>query len=164
MENTLPTFQIQLKLFLTNPILLSCFFSWLGAQFVKTAINLIYGKVHSFTELLELMFWRTGGMPSSHSALVSSLCTTIGFRNGMHSDIFVLALALFFITIRDSFGVRRASGLQAKKINELGNLLKDQKTIEDYKSIKEVNGHTPMEVICGCIFGFFVGLSFSLLK
>lgn len=164
MEKTLPTIGLQFKLFFSNPVFISCFFSWLGAQFLKTAINLIYGRVHSFGELIELMIWRTGGMPSSHSALVATLCTTIGFRNGIHSDIFIFSLAFFFVTIRDAFGVRRSSGIQARKINEIGKKLKDKEIMDDYKSIKEVNGHTPMEVICGCIFGFFVGLAFSLLK
>lgn len=158
------TFTQQFILFLHNPILLSCVFSWLGAQFLKAAIRLIYGRIHSFTELIEVMFWRTGGMPSSHSALVTSLCITIGLRHGIHSDLFVFSLCFFLVVIRDAFGVRRSSGLQAKKLNEIGNELKDNKVIENYKAIKEVDGHTPMEVLCGCLLGFFVGLSFSLLK
>lgn len=158
------TFTQQFIQFLHNPILLSCVFSWLGAQFLKAAIRLIYGRIHSFTELIEVMFWRTGGMPSSHSALVTSLCVTIGLRHGIHSDLFVFSLCFFLVVIRDAFGVRRSSGLQAKKLNEIGNELKDNKVIENYKAIKEVDGHTPMEVLCGCLLGFFVGLSFSLLK
>lgn len=154
----------QFFLFLQNPVLLSCIFSWLGAQFLKAAIKLIYGRIHSFAELLEVMVWRTGGMPSSHSALVTSLCTTIAFRHGLNSDIFIFCLCFFLVVIRDAFGVRRSSGLQAKKINELGNELNKKNVIDSYKSIKEVNGHTPMEVLCGCLLGFFVGLSFSLLK
>ena len=142
---------------------MSCVFSWIGAQFIKTAINLIYGRIHSFGDLIETMLWKTGGMPSSHSALVTSLCTTIGIKHGINSDLFVFALAFFLVTIRDAFGVRRSSGLQAKKINELGTELGDKKLIDDYKKIKEVNGHTPMEVLCGCLVGFFVGLAFSLL-
>ena len=157
------SFLEQFSLFLRNPILQACIFSWLGAQFIKAAIKLIYGNIHSVGELLEVMIWRTGGMPSSHSALVTSLCTTIGFRDGLHSDIFMLSLCFFLIVIRDAFGVRRSSGLQAKKLNEIGKELADNKTIEKYESLKEVNGHTPMEVICGCIFGFFMGLAFSLL-
>lgn len=163
MNTILPSFKEQIYLFFRNQVLLSCIFSWLGAQFIKTAINLIYGRIHSLGELFEMMIWRTGGMPSSHSALVTSLCTTIGFRDGLHSDIFMLSLCFFLIVIRDAFGVRRSSGLQAKKLNEIGKELTDNKTIEKYESLKEVNGHTPMEVICGCIFGFFMGLAFSLL-
>lgn len=154
----------QLILFLQNPIFQAAIFSWLGAQFIKAAIKLIYGKIHSIGELLEVMIWRTGGMPSSHSSLVTSLCTTIAFRHGFHSDFFIFSLGFFLVVIRDAFGVRRSSGLQAKKINEIGNELKDKNIIENYKPIKEVDGHTPMEVLCGCLLGFFVGLSFSLLK
>lgn len=160
----LPSFREQFKLLLLNPILLSCIFSWLGAQFLKSAINLIYGRIHSISELLETMIWRTGGMPSSHSALVTSLCTTIAFRHGLDSDLFVFSLCFFLVVIRDAFGVRRSSGLQAKKLNELGTELQENKTIKNYTKIKEINGHTPMEVICGCLVGFFVGLAFSLLK
>lgn len=158
------TIREQFKLFLVNPILLSCVFSWIGTQFLKTAIYLVYGKIHTFPDLLETMFWKTGGMPSSHSALVTSLCTSIAFKHGIGSDIFVFSLAFFLVTIRDAFGVRRSSGLQSKKLNELGSQLKEKKLIDDYKKIKEVNGHTPMEVLCGCLVGFFVGLAFSLLK
>lgn len=158
------TFREQFKLFLSNPIFLSCVFSWIGTQFLKTAIYLIYGKIHSFGDLLETMFWKTGGMPSSHSALVTSLCTTIAFKHGISSDLFVFSLAFFLVTIRDAFGVRHSSGLQSQKLNELGTQLKEKNVIEDYKKIKEVNGHTPMEVICGCLVGLFVALAFSLLK
>lgn len=154
----------QIRLFFTSPIFLACMFSWLSAQFLKTIINLIYGRVHSFSELLQYMFWKTGGMPSSHSALVASLATTIGFRNGISSDIFMLSMAFFFVTIRDAVGVRRASGIQAKKINDLGKELEKKEIIEKYKSIKEVNGHTPLQVMFGCLLGFLVGLAFSLLK
>ena len=158
------SFMQQFILFLHNPILLSCIFSWLGAQFLKAAIKLIYGRIHSLPELIEVMLWRTGGMPSSHSALVTSLCTTIAFRHGLHSDLFIFALCFFLVVIRDAFGVRRSSGLQAKKINEIGNELKEKNVIDNFKSMKEVDGHTPMEVLCGCLLGFLVGLSFSLLK
>lgn len=66
------------------------------------------------------------------------------------------------VTIRDALGVRRASGLQARKLNELGNELSDKNMI-DYKPIKEILGHRPMEVIFGAILGFFIGLGFAVL-
>lgn len=158
------SFTQQFILFLHNPIFLACIFSWLGAQFIKAAIKLIYGRIHSLTDLLEVMFWRTGGMPSSHSALVTSLCVTIAFRHGLHSDMFIFSLCFFLVVIRDAFGVRRSSGIQARKLNEIGNELKEKEIINNYKALKEVDGHTPMEVLCGCLLGFLVGLSFSLLK
>ncbi len=152
----------QIRLFFSNPVLLSCIFSWLCAQMIKTFIKLFSGKVHSVKELFELMFWRTGSMPSSHSSLVSTLCTTIGFHSGIDSDVFILSLGFFLITIRDAVGVRRANGIQAKMLNKIGNTLA-QKEIIDFKPIKEVQGHTPAEVAIGCLLGFFIGLAFSVL-
>lgn len=154
----------QLKLFLTNSTFLAGIVSWFCAQFIKTLINIIGRKVRSPGELIELMFWRTGGMPSSHSALVTSLCTTVAFKNGLNSDIFLVSFVFLLVVVRDAFGVRRASGIQAQKINELGKELEDNKVIQNYKSLKEVNGHTPMQVLLGCLLGFLIGLAFSLLK
>lgn len=152
----------QLTAFLTQPILLSCVFSWLSAQLLKTLIALFSGKIRSVKEMFELLFWRTGGMPSSHSALVATLSTTIGFRDGIGSDIFILSLAFFLVTIRDALGVRRASGIQATELNKLGSAL-SEKGLVDFKPIKEVHGHKPVEVIMGCVLGFFIGLAFSIL-
>ncbi len=153
----------QLIAFIKNPVLLACVFSWLSAQFIKTLINLFSGKVHSIKELFELLVWRTGGMPSSHSAFVSTLCTTIGFRSGINSDVFLLSLGFLFVTVRDAVGVRRANGLQAKSINKIGKSL-NEKGLMDFTPVKEVNGHTPAEVAIGVLLGFFVGLAFSILK
>ena len=154
----------QIQALLTNPVLISCIFSWLCAQFIKTVINVLYGRIHSVGELLENLLWKTGGLPSSHSALVASLCTTLGFRNGIDSDIFVLSLCFFMVTIRDAVGVRRSNGVQAKKINEIGKVLKEKHVVDEYSSLKEVNGHTPLEVTMGCLLGFFIGLAFSLFN
>ena len=151
----------QVKKFLSNPVLLACISSWFCAQFIKTVISILYGRIDSLYELVENLIWKTGGLPSSHSALVASLSTTVGFRNGISSDIFILSLCFFMVTIRDAVGVRRSNGIQAQKINEIGRLL-NKKDIIDYKPIREVNGHTPMEVTIGCLLGFFIGLAFSL--
>ena len=153
----------QLALFFRNPVLLSCIFSWLSAQFIKTLIKLFSGKVHSVGELLELLFWRTGSMPSSHSALVATLCTNVGFRSGINSDVFMLSLVFFMVTIRDAVGVRRANGIQARVLNTLGKKLVEKGVI-DFVPVKEVQGHTPAEVAIGCLLGFFIGLGFCLLK
>ncbi len=155
-------FKIKIFNLLTNPVFLSCVFSWFCAQFIKTIINLCLRKIHSIGELFEFLIWKTGGFPSSHTALVTSLCTSIGFRNGLDSDIFMLATCLMMITIRDALGVRRANGIHARKINEIGKSLAEKNIIE-YKPIKEVLGHNPMEVVVGAILGFFIGLAFSTL-
>ena len=150
--------------FFTNPIFLSGIFSWLGAQFLKTLIHLIYGRIKSLKDLLENMFWKTGGMPSSHSAVVTAVTTGIGIKEGVQSSVFMLALLITFITMRDAVGVRRSSGVQSQKINEIGRELKENECLKDYKPIKEVNGHTPMQVIMGALLGVLIGFSMMLLK
>lgn len=152
----------QILNFLKNPVFLSCVFSWFCAQFIKTIINLFLKKIHSIGELFEFLIWRTGGFPSSHTALVTSLCTSVAFKSNANEDVFMLAFCLMMITIRDALGVRRANGIHARKINEIGKEL-DEKNIIEYKPIKEVLGHNPMEVIVGAILGFFIGLAFSTL-
>lgn len=161
---SLPPITVQLKLFFQSPIFLACFCSWFGAQFIKTAINLCYGKVKSFKQLIELMLVKTGGMPSSHSALVTALATSVGIRNGLNSDMFFIAATFWAVVIRDAFGVRRSNGMGIKRINEVTAELSEKKVTKDYKPLKEVNGHKPMEVVCGCLLGLFVGLGFTMLK
>lgn len=148
--------------FFSNPVFLSIIFSWFIAQFIKTIIGLLSGKVKTIKDLFSLLIWRTGGMPSSHSSLVTALCTSIGFKHGVTSDIFLLALAFMLVVIRDAVGVRRSSGIQAKTLNELGNQLKE-KNLVDFKPVKEVQGHKPLEVIMGCLLGVFIGTAFSTL-
>ena len=150
--------------FFTHPTFLSAVFSWLSAQFLKTLIHLIYGRIKTFKDLVANMFWRTGGMPSSHSAIVTAVCTSIGIREGVESSVFMLSLLFTFITMRDAVGVRLSSGIQAKKLNEIGSELEEKKLIKEYKSMKEVNGHTPIQVIMGTLLGILIGFSMTLLK
>lgn len=159
MENT----REQLHLFLTNPVLIACIFSWLATQLVKAFIKLCSGKIHSIPELFEILFWRTGSMPSSHAALVSCLCTTIGYRSGIKSDIFILSLGFFLITIRDAMGVRRANGMQASLLNRISGALFNKGFLENEENVKEVHGHTPLEVLVGCMIGFFIGFAVCVL-
>lgn len=153
----------QLQILLSSPVFLACVSSWLCAQFIKTIIKLFSGSVHSLSELFELLFWRTGSMPSSHSSITACLCTTIGYHSGVNSDVFILSLVFFLVTIRDAVGVRRANGMQARRLNEIGDILKDRDLFEDFKKLKEVNGHSPMEAFVGSLLGFFIGIAFCVL-
>lgn len=154
--------RIELQNLLINPVFLSIVFSWFSAQFIKTIIKLLTGKIQSIRDLIAFLFWRTGGMPSSHSALVMSIATSIGFRNGLDSDLFILSLAFALVVIRDAVGVRRSSGLQATTLNKLGNDLQKKDFVE-FKPVKEVHGHKPIEVAMGCLLGLFIGVAFSVL-
>jgi uncharacterized protein len=152
----------QIELFVSNPIFLAAMFSWILSQFIKTLINLMTNTVASFRELVELLFWKTGGMPSSHSALVASVTTTIGFKQGIGSDLFIFSCCFTLVVIRDAVGVRRSSGQQARALNELGEKI-SSKIHYHFKPVKEIQGHRPMEVLAGLLLGFFIGVGFSTL-
>ncbi len=145
-----------------NPIFLAAVSSWVLSQFLKTIITLLTQTVSSFRDLLELLFWRTGGMPSSHSALVASITTAIGFKSGIDSDIFVFSCCFALVVIRDAVGVRRSSGQQARALNELGSKVSARMRYQ-FKPVKEIQGHRPMEVLAGILLGFFIGVAFSTL-
>ncbi len=156
------TINEQLQELVVHPVFLAAIFSWLAAQFIKTVAALLLGKIKSFKELIALLLWRTGGMPSSHSALVCSITTAIGYSAGFNSEVFILSICFSLVVIRDSVGVRQATGLQARTINEIGHTLQEKEIIE-YKKIKEVHGHKPLEVLIGCLLGLFIGIGFSVL-
>lgn len=152
----------QIYKLIDNPVFWACVFSWFSAQFIKTVIKLLTGKIANMRELADVLIWRTGGMPSSHAALVTSVCTSIGFHSGVNSDIFILALCFTMVVIRDAVGVRRSSGLQAKALNEIGKQLACQKSVK-FRPVKEVQGHKPLEVFVGSILGFSIATAFSVL-
>lgn len=152
----------QFVLLLHNTVFLAAVSSWIISQFLKTIITLFSSKSTSFRELVSLLIWKTGGMPSSHSALVASVSTTIGFKSGISSDLFVFSCCFALVVIRDSVGVRRSSGQQAKALNELGAKLSSRLKYQ-FKPVKEIQGHRPMEVLAGILLGFFIGVAFSTL-
>ncbi len=112
--------------------------------------------------MVATLMWKTGGMPSSHSSLVTGLATAIGVAYGVKSAVFTVSLFYGVLIIRDAMGVRRSSGLQAQKINAMGRELHERFGME-FEPVKEVSGHTPSEVFVGVLLGFFTGLAFSIL-
>ena len=148
--------------FFSNPIFLSAIFSLLTAQFLKAVVNIFRSRARNFRDILVTFFWKTGGMPSSHSALAVSIATAIAFREGLDTSIFILAAFFALVVIRDALGVRRAAGLQARTLNMLGKELNSRSGIP-YRPVKEVHGHNPAEVIIGSLLGFFIALAFSTL-
>jgi acid phosphatase family membrane protein YuiD len=145
-----------------SPVFLSAFFSWFIAQLLKTIIDIFRRRRTRGGLLVETLLWKTGGMPSSHSALVTALAVAIGFQEGINSSLFGLSLFYGMLIIRDAMGVRRAAGLQARAINAMGSQLRDTQQVE-FTPVKEVHGHTPMEVVVGILLGLFIALGFSIL-
>ena len=111
-------------------------------------------------ELIRHRKWRpgvlfeTGGMPSSHSALVTGTASGIGLQVGFDDPIFALAVTIAFIVMYDASGIRRAAGLTATKVNQL---TKENSSFED-DQLKEGLGHTRLEVLVGSLFGPVVAL------
>ncbi|MGP1577426.1 MAG: divergent PAP2 family protein [Treponema sp.] len=153
---------IQINSVAKNPIFLAAVSSWFLSQFIKTFIGFCASSIHTFSIFFDLLIWRTGGMPSSHTALVTALTTTIGFKQGVNSDLFVFALFSAIIVIRDALGVRRSSGIQAKTLNAIGHDVA-YITKKEFKPVKEIQGHTPVEVIAGIVVGILTGIYFSHL-
>ena len=133
------------------------------AQLVKTIIHLL--KIKKFKnprDVMEILIWRTGGMPSSHSAMVSAMAASIAFVEGLDSNLFVIAVMFAMIIIRDALGVRRSSGIQARVLNSLGRQIADKLKIE-FHPVKEVRGHSPLEVVVGGLLGIIIAAAFCFL-
>jgi acid phosphatase family membrane protein YuiD len=146
----------------SGPVFLSAFFSWFLAQLMKTVIEIARQRSRTSSDVVQTMFWKTGGMPSSHSALVTALATSIGFEYGPSSPTFTLSIFYGILIIRDALGVRRSAGIQAQVLNELGQELHDRFGTT-FRPVKEVSGHTPTEVAVGVALGFFIAMAFSVL-
>ena len=145
-----------LRAFFSNPIILSAAASWIISQLVKGIITLFQiKKKKGFLEILETLFWRTGGMPSSHAAVVASMTTAVGFTEGVGSNLFAVSLFVAMVVMRDAMGVRRATGIQARALNLLGTQTAEKADIE-YHPVKEIKGHAPLEVIAGGLLGVLI--------
>lgn len=98
------------------------------------------------------VLFRTGGMPSSHSAMVTSLATVLGLQEGLGSPIFAVAVITALIVLYDARGVRHQSGQHARILNQIVRELFSGQPISE-QELKELLGHTPVEVIVGSIVG-----------
>jgi acid phosphatase family membrane protein YuiD len=125
------------------------------AQLSKLLIELVVHRRWRPAVLVE-----TGGMPSSHSALMTGTTAAIGWSDGFQSPLFALAAALSFIVLYDASGVRRAAGLIAQRVNSLPDRLWEppQGADPDRKPLKENLGHTRSEVLVGSLLGPLVSL------
>lgn len=146
----------------TNRIFLSGVSAWFLAQFIKTLIQVFKSRRNLNRSLWVTLLWTTGGMPSSHSAVVTALTTAIAFRVGLQDPVFLASLFFSFLAIRDALGVRRAAGLQARLINQMAQDLNERLGFS-YKPVKEINGHKAAEVTVGILLGFFLALAFNYL-
>ena len=135
--------------FFDNSVLFWSLLSCLIAQFFKIIFNFFStGKIR-----FGIMF-ETGGMPSSHSALITGTTSGIGIQIGFDNPIFALAIAVSLIVMYDASGVRKSAGIQAAEINKLSKKLDPKSKM----SLKETLGHTKFEVIVGSLLGPLITL------
>jgi len=151
-----------LKSLFENKIFLATVLSLVIAQVLKLVFYLFRTKNKKKWDAIETVIWRTGGMPSSHSAVVCSLATSVGIYEGITSTFFILSLIFALVVLRDSVGVRRAAGLQAKALNNLGKQFAKYSG-QDFHSVKEIQGHTPLEVLVGSCLGVLIAVVFFLI-
>ncbi|MEO0143950.1 MAG: divergent PAP2 family protein [candidate division WOR-3 bacterium] len=134
-----------------NKVLLTAIIGSLSAQLLKLIINYINTKKIDFRILFS-----TGGMPSSHSASVMSLSMAVGFEEGFRSNLFAVCLFFSFIVMYDAAGIRRAAGKQAEILNKIIEDLYSGRKADE--KLKELLGHTPIEVFVGAIWGIIIAL------
>jgi acid phosphatase family membrane protein YuiD len=135
------------------------------AQFSKLLFELIFKQRWRPSVLFE-----TGGMPSSHSALVTGTAAGIGLELGFNDPVFALASTIAFIVMYDASGIRRSAGLTAAKVNQIAKDYSNELPSE--ATLKESLGHTKIEVLVGSLFGpivalpgiFFIGSPFHILQ
>ncbi|MEJ5201621.1 MAG: divergent PAP2 family protein [Anaerolineales bacterium] len=140
-----------------NYILLAGLTAWVLAQLLKIPTHYLVNHEWNFG-----LIFTSGGMPSSHTALMTCITLSIGLYDGFGTPLFALAFAISMIVIYDAAGVRRQAGIHAQRINVLvRELLSGHPVSQDL--LKEVIGHTPQQVIGGIILGTVVALIYWLL-
>ena len=141
---------MNLAAILDNKVLIAVMIGWLLAQALKIPTEYLRSR-----RWMWAMFFAAGGMPSSHSALMVSGTLAVGLYHGFDNPLFAIAVGITMIVVHDASGVRRQAGMHAARINMLfEELLKGH--MLDEKGLKEVIGHTPLEVIGGVLLGLFV--------
>jgi acid phosphatase family membrane protein YuiD len=131
--------------------------AWVLAQVLKIPLDYLETRRWNWA-----MFFAAGGMPSSHSALVTSTAMAVGLHDGFDKPLFGLAVAVAMIIVYDAAGVRRQAGMHAQKINVLVNELLKGHPISQ-QELREVLGHTPLEALGGVLLGLVLAIGLWLL-
>src|SRR5512138_1266688 len=142
---------------LQNKVLIAGLLAWAMAQLVKIPLEYLRTRRWNWA-----LLFTTGGMPSSHSALMTATTIAIGLYHGFDHPAFALGVALTMIVTYDAAGVRQQAGIHAQRINVLfGELMRGHPINE--RDLREVLGHTPLEVIGGILLGLVIATGQWLL-
>ena len=137
---------------LGNRVIQAAALAWAVAQALKVVLTLAISKRFDRSRVLG-----SGGMPSSHSSMVCAMLMVIGFREGFSSSIFALAFCFAGVVMYDAAGVRRSTGRNAAVINHLMDALSGNGYALDGERLKELVGHTPIQVMAGALLGILIG-------
>ncbi|MFH0877252.1 MAG: divergent PAP2 family protein [Candidatus Omnitrophota bacterium] len=140
---------------LANHVLMVTLLAWAIAQTIKVSLGVLRTKRFDFR-----WFIGTGGMPSAHAAGSSALATVVGFEYGFNSVVFALAAVFAMVTMFDAQGVRRSTGKQAAILNKVLDDIYWKGKISEER-LKELIGHTPVEVFMGSIIGILLAIIFQ---
>ena len=142
---------------LQNRVLITGLSAWALAQIIKIPLNYLRTRRWNWA-----LLFTTGGMPSSHSSLMTATTHAIGLYQGFSSPIFAMAVAITMIVIYDAANVRRQAGIHAQRINVIFDELLRGHPINE-RDLREVLGHTPLEVVGGILLGLAVATGQWLL-
>jgi acid phosphatase family membrane protein YuiD len=138
-----------------NRVLWSTLFALLIAHILKGLYYFIREKKINFKR-----FFGAGGMPSSHSTIVAALTTSVGIQTGWDSIATAISIIVSMIVMYDASGVRRAAGRQAATLNKIIDELFEEGEFHQER-LKELLGHTPVEVIAGATLGVVIAIIFG---
>ena len=143
---------------LANRVLISGLVGWGAAQVLET---IIYALMHRTLDLPRI--FGDGGMPSGHSATVCAVATSAGIVYGLSSFPFAISVIVAIIVMHDAMGVRLETGKQAKLLNEFIDLfVRLEQPLSDQEKLKELVGHTPLQVCMGALLGIATGILCNL--
>ncbi|HNZ02265.1 MAG TPA: divergent PAP2 family protein, partial [Anaerolineaceae bacterium] len=140
-----------------NQVLIAALLGWFIAQTLKLPIHYFRYKRWSWA-----LWFSAGGMPSSHSSLITATTLACGFYEGFDSPVFALAFAVSMVILYDAAGVRRQAGIHAQRINTLIEEIFSGHPISQER-LKEVLGHTPREVLAGMGLGIAIAVVLKLI-
>jgi uncharacterized protein len=140
---------------LSNPVFIACVITSILAQILKLPLEYLRTKSWDWS-----LIFGTGGMPSSHSAVVTAAAAGVGHYVGFDTPLFGLAFAIASVVIYDATNIRRQAGFHAQQINRIIQELFEGKTkpAQEFEELREVLGHSPGEALGGIILGLLVSI------
>ena len=142
---------------LHNPVFIATLVTSFVAQVLKLPLSYLQTREWNFS-----LLFSTGGMPSSHSAVVTAAAAGVGYYTGFNTPLFGLAFAIAVVVIYDATNIRRQAGFHAQQINRIIKEMfgGEKAPVEEFKELREVLGHSPIEALRGVILGILVNLVF----